>query len=109
MKILFFVLIVFIPTIVFGQARNDHNIYLFGNVSKKILSNTVIRFSEADPKAELEIVKYFEKHKVESISWNSLFTLDKEYTPEEFDKIIKDNKIKTLPIGLKKITRLPMH
>ena len=96
MKSLFITLLIAIPTLVLGQKKINHKVYLYGNVKEKVKSTVLVRFSEADPKTDLKTVKYFKELGVKTISWNNLFIPGAEYSEEEFNKALQENNISTI-------------
>ena len=103
-KFLFLINLTF-PIVLISQKKIDHKIYMYGNVSSKIKGATLIKFNEADPETDLKTVKYFNDKGGNAISWNSLFLPGADYTIDEFNKILNENKIETIiMIGLIGIT-----
>lgn len=96
MKTSLIILISILPLIIFGQKKIDQKIYLYGNVTSKIASTVLIKFTEADPKTDLKTVKYFQEKGVKAFSWNNLFIPGAEYSQAEFNKTINENKISTI-------------
>lgn len=83
---------------IYSQKLIDKNIYLYGSVSGKINSKLLVRFSAANPKTDLETIKYFRNKGVDVVSWSNLFLPGVSYSQKEFNDVFSDNNINTFII-----------